>query len=124
MTLDEAKKLEHGDRVLVEMEVMKDSFFGETVSAGAVYIRAVGMENVAAAVKPEFIRKKLEPTTRRKFKALDIVFAQGAYWIVGQNERDDGSVLVGMMGAISRYKHKDLELICAAENREDRKGAE
>lgn len=63
-----------------------------------------------------------EATTRRKFKELDIVFAAGFYWIVGVDEFANGSVLVGMAGTTTRFNHKDLKLICAAENREDRKG--
>lgn len=112
MTLEEARQISKGDRIVVETTIGDNDIVNDD---GYILL-------VRRYIPPSDIRKKLEPTTRRKFKALDIVFAQGAYWIVGQNERDDGSVLVGMMGAISRYKHKDLELICAAENREYRKG--
>ena len=111
MTLEEAKQLKPGDLVLVEVLIDYASVFDEY---GNVCLES-------AYVLPEAIRKKLEPTTRRKFKALDIVFAHDGYWIVGVDEFEDGTVVVGMPGVIKRYKHKDLELICAAENREDAK---
>lgn len=123
MTLDEAKKLEHGDRVLVEMEVIRDSFFGETCSAGAVYIRAIGMEDVAAAVKPKFIRKKIE--TSRKFKKGDIVKAVDnyprGYFEMLEDERD-GEIELRVDGESEFWDAWGARLVCAAEDREDRKG--
>ena len=135
MTTEEAKQLKPGDRVLVEAEVTcAVTGYPRThhvTSRGNVALKTPIISDPPMAhwmVAPEAIREKLkpfyepEPTTYRKFKALDIVFAHDGYWIVGVDESEDGTVVVGMPGAIKRYKHKDLKLICAAENREDRKG--
>lgn len=136
MTPEEAKQLQPGDKVLIEAYISssynRGCQFGEN---GNILIDLLKNGEHGEFcydshfVRLESIRKKLkpfyepEPTTYRKFKALDIVFASGAYWIVGVDEFDNGSVVVGMTGTIRRYMHKDLELICAAENREDRKGS-
>lgn len=132
MTPQEAEQLRPGDRVFIEAKVEKDetgrTIFGNenlliSFDGGRGRSKHMILVNTYGVfVAPEAIRKKLDPATRRKFKALDIVFAHDGYWIVGVDEFEDGSVVVGMPGAIKRYKHKDLKLICAAENREDRKG--
>lgn len=116
MTLEEAKNLKQGDRVLVEMEVCYNSNGGIIDEEGDIWFRR-------AYAKPESIREKLAPP-RRKFKEGDIVryTGSGTLTYVCRDEFEDGSVFVGGLTRSVRYVF--LELICAVENREDRPAAE
>lgn len=131
MTLEEAKKLKLGDRVLVEAEVIC-SGIGEPhdsliTSCGNVAVKMACSSPIGimcCGVAPEAIRKKIE--TSRKFKKGDIVVTKrGALYFV--IEPADGRRMVRLARKedsdweLATYAH-ELTLICAAEDRADRKG--
>lgn len=116
MTLEEAKQLKPGDRVLVEMDIDDSSVFNEY---GHVCLES-------AYVLPQDIREKIAPP-RRKFKAGDIVAVKNeAIYYVTDDEQEGRRVYLSITGKSEWDIHlvpDDLTLICAVENREDRSAA-
>ena len=117
MTLEEAKQLKPGDRVLVEMYIDGSSVFNEY---GHVCLES-------AYVLPEAIREKIAPP-RRKFKKGDIVAVKReAIYYVTDDEKEGLKVYLSATGEDTwsiRLVASELTLICAVEDREDRKGGE
>ena len=129
MTLEEAKQLKAGDRVLVEAEVICAAT-GEPpdspiTSRGNVAVKvACSCPNVMThcCVAPEAIRKKVT-TARRKFKKGDIVLYDSKLWFIHRNEDENGIVEMSNGKKLMIKAHySTLDIVCAAENREDRKG--
>ena len=127
MTNEEVQQLKPGDKVLVEAEVIV------AMSGKSPYIHITRHGNVAVkserdgcygdcfyTVNPSAIREKLAPP-RRKFKEGDIVRGAGSNSLayVNRDEFEDGRVFAG--GWSTPYKAEELTLICAAEDRADRK---
>lgn len=126
MTLDEAKKLKHGDRVLVEAEVCmavtdEQHFHITPLNNVAVKVARRGAHDASFwSVDPEAIREKIAPL--RKFKEGDIVELGGKSYIVLEDERC-GGVKIDYRDSVYSYMilhGSHLKLICAVENREDR----
>lgn len=118
MNIEEVKRLKHGDRVLVEMEVMQDRVDGTVCSCGHVLVRVPGMEDAAASLKPHQIQEKLP---RRKYREGDIV-----RW--GDELREvqffNAVPMVGLFdgGDDPEWcEAEEVTLVCAVEDRTDRK---
>ena len=133
MTLEEAKQLKPGDRVLVEAEVVPSvtaRFDGNSLadhisSQGNLSVKVASSghyKNSFWVCAPEAIREKIAPP-RRKFRGGDIVryTGSGALAYVNRDEFEDGRVFAG--GWTTPYKAEELILICAVENREDMNAA-
>ena len=129
MTIEEAKKLKIGDRVLVEAEVI-DCITGESpyihITAGG----DVAMKSASAwsketfySVAPEAIREKIMPP-RRKFKKGDIVRFNEVIRYVLEDEDQYGVLVADHEDAEggSLADFGELTLLCAVEDRADRKG--
>ena len=117
MTLEEARQLKPGDRVLVEMVVAGESPVGIVDGCGYVWL-------IRGYAKPESIREKITPP-RRMFKAGDIVRVTDdiphASFIVREDERV-ATIKMWGEGIGFKYVNADkLTLICAVEDRRDRK---
>ena len=132
MTLEEARELKPGDRVLVEAEVVPsvtarfdgNSLAEHITSQGNVSVKVASSghyKNSFWVCAPEAIREKIAPP-RRKFREGDIVkpIRSPYYYKVDRDEFEDGRVFAG--GWSMPYKAEELTLICAAEDRADRKG--
>lgn len=124
MTIEELEQLKHGDIVLVELEVMKDSFNGKVCNCGSVLVRHIGTEKAIASLKPFEIIKKV-----RKLQSGDIVWYNKAlYRVVCNNETIPGTVYITNIKEKENSNEigfsveaNDIELICSVDNREDRK---
>lgn len=122
MTLNEAKKLKAGDRVLVEA-IIRDHAEGIIDRKGNVRITNEIADDETtdwSFTKPESIREKIAPP-RRKFRDGDIVCyaGSGALAYVCRDELEDGSVFVG--GLTKSIGYIFLKLVCPVEERHDRK---
>ena len=117
MTLDEARQLKPGDRVLVEMYIDDSSVFNE--------YGHVGLES--AYVLPEAIREKIVQP-RRKFRKGDIVRTHRGYvFFAVEDENEDGEVSVERSEELAEghfAKAENLTLLLAVENRKDREEGE
>lgn len=112
MTPEETKQLRPGDRILVEIQLCPNDIVSDDG-----YVRLINRY-----LNPKSIREKLSPP-RRTFRAGDIVLLQNNILNVIEDESSDG-VLVSVInkntvGTLTNPH--DLTLICAADNREDRK---
>ena len=114
MTLEEAKKLKIGDRILVEMEVGCNDNNEIIDRDGDIWL-------TRRYVKPERIREKL----RNKFRKGDIVAVKNeAIYYVFEDEQEERKVYLSATGKDTwdvRLDASDLTLICAAKDRADRK---
>lgn len=119
MTLDEARQLKPGDRVLVEMEVSANTDGQPVVRDGLVFL-------YTRLVSPEQIREKLPPP-RRKFKKGDIVAVKsGAVFYIAKDEQEGMKVFLAAVDGKTwdlLLDASNLKLICAAEDRADRSAA-
>ena len=110
MTLEEARQLKPGDRVLVEILIDYDSVFDEY---GNVCLES-------AYVLPEAIREKIAPP-RRKFKKGDIVAVKsGAIFYIAKDEQEGMRVFLAAVDGKTWdicLDASNLTLICAAEDR-------
>lgn len=110
MDIEEAKQICKGDRIVVETTIGDHDIINDD---GSIIL-------VRRYIPPRDIREKVAPP-RRKFKAGDVVYSFGKYWGLSHDEDNLGMVLMGC-GSTQRHTHYSyVELICAAENREDRK---
>ena len=113
MTEAEAKELKPGDRVLVEVVIQE-------VHEHFIYLSSeyVDFRN---------IREKVSPP-RRKFKKGDIVAVKsGSIYYVVDDEDEGEKVYLSITWKSTwdiRLFARDLTLVCAVENREDRKEGE
>lgn len=112
MTLDEAKQLKPGDRVLVEMEIQE-------VLESSVFLSSeyADFSN---------IREKIAPQ-RRKFRKGDIVWYRNTFFRV-LNDSDGVSVYIAECGADVNPWNEwlvvspgNIQLVSSVEDREDRK---
>ena len=128
MIPDEAKLLKPGDKVLVEAEVTLATTgeppYLHVTRSGNVAMKSASAASIGEmfyAVAPEAIREKL-PTPSRKFRMGDIVSYDAVYYVIEDQSRF--GVLIDKTED-AEYGHMvdaaDLSLLCAAENREDRK---
>lgn len=131
MTLEEAKKLKPGDRVLVEAEVIC-AVTGDTTTPhitiqGNVVVK-VGVDGTCTReyfpCAPSAIREKIAPP-RRKFRKGDIVRTHRGYvFFAVEDENEYGEVSVEQSEELAAgyfAKAENLTLLLAVENREDRK---
>lgn len=120
MTFEEAMTLKPGDRVLVEATVHSQM---RGLAIFRVQTECCPFVDFAR-VSYDKIRKKL-PQTRRKFRRGDIVSTrQGNVFFVVEDESDDGKVSAEPnegWNAEHFAEAESLTLICALENRMDRK---
>lgn len=120
MTLEEASELKPGDKVLVEATV--HSQMGE-LAIFRVQTECRPFVDLAR-VSYDKIRKRL-PQPRRKFRRGDIVSTrQGNVFFVVEDESDDGKVgAEPNEGWLAEHfiEAESLTLVCALENRMDRK---
>lgn len=121
MTLEEARQLKPGDRVLVEAVIGLDPHDKRTIDRdGDVWLQK-------PYVKPEAIREKVAPP-RRKFKKGDIVRTHRGYvFFAVEDEDEDGKVGVEHseeLDACHFAEAENLTLLLAVENRKDRKEGE
>lgn len=132
MTLEEAKQLKPGDKVLLEAEVTtansRKPYEHMTFHGNVAVMIAVCGTNAASCscVSPEAIREKIAPQ-RRKFKIGDIVRVTNdiphAPFIVRE---DEGAATIKIWGEGIGFKYVEadkLTLICAVEDRADRSAA-
>lgn len=124
MTLEEARQLKPGDRILVEMEVRNrpngDAPLDEETGAVATFSKWIKRLGMRTSIHCSSIREKIAPP-RRKFKAGDVVYAFYGYWGVSHDENENGFVEIGNSNQIRSAFPSELILICAAEDRADRK---
>ena len=128
MTEAEAKELKPGDRVLVEATIREIN--NHMPEDGNIYIalNVVNLEHDEAwsCVRCEDIREKIAPP-RRKFRKGDIVWGGQKFFHVVTDEAD-GAVSIAENGAEAQEHYfvspGELTLVCAVENREDRKEGE
>lgn len=117
MTLEEARQLKPGDRVLVEMDIDDSSVFNEY---GHVCLES-------AYVLPEAIREKIVQP-RRKFRKGDIVRTHRGYvFFTVEDEDEDGKVSVEQSEELDAGHFAEAEkltLLLAVEDRKDRKEGE
>ena len=117
MKLEEAKQLKTGDRVLIEAEVVQciDQDFDVYLSLKST----VDGKEHCEFFSFEYITKKIMPTCR-KFKVGDIVIPKGyeTPLLVTADEKDG---VVETFNAVP-FSHELLILVCAVEDRKDRKG--
>lgn len=118
MTLEEAKKLEHGDRILIEAEAR--AILTDCVDEdGEVQFYVPNVIGKSFYCKASCIREKLEP--RRAFEEGDIVkwgIDSEIYVITDIVRRIE---IRGSDGECIYVPLSDIELVCAAEDRADRK---
>ena len=123
MTLEEAKQLKPGDRVLVEMVVAVETPARVIDGYGYVWLKK-------GYAKPEQIREKIVPQ-RRKFKAGDVVLSSaGSIMLV---RCDEGGYPFARLVESFNYHNNhreindnlwdELTLVCAVGNRADRSAA-
>lgn len=126
MTLEEAKQLKPGDRVLVEAEVICAAT-GEPPDSPITTLGNVAVKMACSCpigiaycgVAPEAIRKKVT-TARREFKKGDIVLYDRKLWFIHRNEDENGIVEMSNGKKLMIKAHySTLDLVSAAENRED-----
>lgn len=112
MTPEEAKRLIPGDFILIETQLYQNDIVGND---GYVMLRS-------RYINPNSILKKPDPP-RRKFKNGDIVLFHDNVFNVIDDESSDGVIIsiVNNKNHGNRVDPSDLTLVCAAENREDRK---
>lgn len=133
MTLEEAKRLKTGDRVLVEATIRELN--NHMPEDGNIYIalNVVNLEHDEAwsCVRYEDIREKVVPQ-RRRFKAGDVVLSRaGRILLVRCNEEESPTARL-VESFNYHYNHHEintiawdeLTLVCAVGNREDRKEGE
>lgn len=121
MTIEEAKHLRPGDRVLIEAVI--DSLCGDIFQENRVLIAIKGYAD-SVDVAPEDIREKL-PTPRRKFRKGDIVSRNGHLYYVADDELNNGKVLLDCWDDGIMHTRADLlTLERAVENRENRSAAD
>lgn len=127
MTLEEARQLKPGDRVFIEANVASDET-GRTIFADEALSISLdggrGMSKTLILVNPyivrkEAIRKKIE--TRRKFKKGDIVFFLDRLFFVS-SDGDENETEIFLDGDYYWARNSEIKLICAVEDRSDRKG--
>ena len=127
MTLEEARQLKPGDyvsAVFVIMESNRDRIIDED---GELKLAAVD-ENGHICTRrrnylaPEYVQKAEKP--RRKFLAGDVVYAFCGYWGVSHDENENGIVEMGNSNQIRSAFSSELILVCAVEDRADKKGGE
>lgn len=129
MTEAEAKELKPGDRVLVEATIREIN--NHMPEDGNIYIalNVVNLEHDEAwsCVRCEDIREKITPP-RRKFRKEDIVAVKNeAIYYVTEDELEGVRVYLSATGEDTwdiRLRASMLTLVCAVENREDRKEGE
>lgn len=127
MTLDEAKQLNPGDRVFIEAKVEKDetgrTIFGNenlliSFDGGRGRSKTIVLAN-PYYVRKEAISKKIE--TSRKCKKGDIVlFENGLHFVT--RDGDEYETEIFMDDDYCWVRNSEIKLICAAEDRADRKG--
>ena len=110
MDIEEAKQICKGDRIVVETTIGDHDIINDD---GSIIL-------VRRYIPPRDIREKVAPP-RRKFKEGDLVKFVGALAIIEVNRDEMGDNLVFAGGFTKPFLFAELILICAAENREDRK---
>lgn len=122
MTPEEAKQLKTGDRVLIEAEVNVPGT-SAVDEHGEVHLYVPNIMGKYFYCRPSSIREKLEPP-RRKFKVGDIVKRKGTnrLYTVAQNE-NIGHYDIGLLidEHLTDELIEELELVCAFDDRADRK---
>lgn len=109
MTLEEAKQLKPGDLVLAEVKI-KATYKG-CISLSSQYVEFCD------------IREKIAPP-RRRFKEGDLVKFLGDLSIIEVNRDELEGNLVFAGGFTKPFLFAELILVCAVEDRADRKGGE
>ena len=125
MTLEEAKQLKPGEYVSAVFKV--EMSFGEIFdSAGNIKLRAVNEKGDSnfymSLISPEFVKKSKKP--RRKFLTGDIVMGKDGEVRVVFEDECDGRVYISdneFDSCMEYDKPRNFTLICAAEDRRDRK---
>ena len=134
MTLEEAKKLKPGDRILIEAIVRGHETRGTIDPDGDVRISFELSRRGThewAFIKPEAIREKIVPP-RRKFRKGDIVKdkSSGIYYDIAKDENDEAGLkdhIAARPSGNAEYKSTSyfrigvLTLVCAVEDRSDRR---